>query len=200
VLDPAASGLAGLTVWGEDPKTGHWYNVAAQYLKGGAATELLAAVEAAVAPWAGPGLLRVCDCNPAGFYREAARQGVPWRAYTEKNDRKLTTINLVNETFLASQVWLTDASQSLEDELVKCSWSARDSAKIANSSSYHLTDTMRYAMDSRPVWDNKVHVPLTETQELRKAWKARQLAESQARAKLIQRRSMWTSRLLSSRH
>lgn len=195
VLDPAASGLAGLTVWGEDPQTGRWYNVVAKYLKGAAAFDLFNMAEAEVAPFQGAGLLRRCDCNPAGFYKEAARRGIPWLAYTEKNDRKLETVDKFNTNLLSGKMCLTPASMHFEEELVKATWSERDPNKIQGSSQYHLCDTARYAADVLPEWDPRNQVVFTQTQEIRQTWKTRLAVKAKAiadqRYKITQRRNQW---------
>jgi hypothetical protein len=197
VLDPAASGTAGLTVWAEDPEDGAWYNVLAKYLKGAAAFELLDEVERHLTPFSH--LTRRCDCNPSGFYKEAARRGVPWLAYTDKNDRKLETIERANTAFATRRVWLTDASAALEDELVTAVWSERDPNKIVNSSAKHLADTLRYAIDLLPPWAGPhTAEPRTGTQALRAAWKSRVTAKAKAAerernrvVRIHQRRGAW---------
>jgi hypothetical protein len=200
VCDPAASGTAGLTVWAEDPESGEWYNVLAKYLSGAAAFELLDEVERQIAPFGN--LTRRCDCNPSGFYKEAARRGIPWLAYTDKNDRKLETVEKTNTAFALRRAWLTEASTALEEEMVKARWSERDPNKIVNSSSLHLADTARYAIDLMPVWTGRrTAAPQTDTQQIRAAWKARKQATAKAQAQRIrihQRRGAWRPRSSSS--
>lgn len=205
VLDPAASGKAGLVVVGEDPQTGLWYVVLAKYIQGAAAFELYDTVELEVAPFGN--LTRRCDCNPAGFYKEAARrhqlgQGAAWLPYTEKNDRKLETINGTNTAFAKLRVWLTAAAELLGEELVGAAWSERDPSKIVNASRLHLADALRYAIDLLPPWEGpKAVVVRTQEQEIRAQWKARQAKEAKARQQRMrvqQRRGAWKPRLSSS--
>lgn len=196
ILDPAASGLAGLTVWAEHPLTGAWYCVKAEYLKGTAAYDLVDMVERELVGF--HVTQRWCDCNPAGFYKEAARRRIAWTPYTDKNDRKVETIDKLNAAFLNQDIWLTDAAYRLEEELVKAEWSASSPDKIAAASSYHLCDTARYARDVFPPFNAERLVRRTESQEIRHLWKTRRAAEAQVRAKILQRRSKW-SRPLRSR-
>ena len=86
VVDPSASGLTGLTVWAENPKTNVWYNVIAETIQGEAAFSLVKEIEEKISPF--NIVERICDCNPAGFYREAHRQGVMYAPFSEKVDRK----------------------------------------------------------------------------------------------------------------
>lgn len=195
VLDPAASGTAGLTVWAEDPEDGAWYNVLAKYLKGAAAFELLDEVERNLRPFGN--LTRYCDCNPSGFYKEAIRRGVPWLAYTEKNDRKFETIEKVNAALALQRVWLTERSSSLEDELTTTVWSERDPNRIVNASSKHLADTCRYAVDLFPPPRPAAPAAQTHTQVIRAEWKARKERAAKQRAskmRIHQRRGAWRPR------
>lgn len=190
VLDPAASGYAGLTVWAEDPADGRWWCVKAEYLKGAAAFDLLNMVEAELQPYTVQ--FRWCDCNPAGFYKEAIRQHIPWMAYTDKNDRKLVTINQFNTQLLQGRAVLAPAAYRLAEELVKCTWSDRDPNKIQTASKYHLFDSARYALDSMPAWRPTHNLPKTADQEIRYQWHKRQEHTAKAaKAHIVQRRSKW---------
>lgn len=184
VVDPSASGKTGLVVGAEDPATGQWYVVKAKYLQGKSAYELVEEVERELVGYRL--VLRLCDCNPAGFYKEAARRGLSWIPYTEKADRKLETIDKTNSALLESRLLLTPAAVTLEEELVTCAWSDRNPDKIINASRYHTVDCLRYLVDRRPDFDPQHAVPLTETQELRQSWKRKQ---QQQALTLIQRRT-----------
>ncbi len=211
VLDPAASGKAGLVVLGEDPTNGRWYTVLTKYLQGAAAFELYDTVEDEVAEFGN--LTRRCDCNPSGFYKESARRaregtGVAWLAYTDKNDRKLDTIDKTNTAFAQTQIYLTPVAEPLADELVGARWSERDAFKIVNASRLHLADALRYAVDLLPAWTGPRSVePASPTQQIRAAWKARKDRAVKARAKAEQvaqririhtRRSVWRRQSSSS--
>jgi phage terminase large subunit-like protein len=193
VVDPSASGLTGFVLAAEDPSNGHWYVVKAIYLKGEAAYELVGHVEAETAGY--NVVLRLTDCNPAGFYKEAARRNLRWVPYTEKQDRKLETIGLANTWLAQSRVFVTPAAFRLEEELVLCSWSEKNPDKIAGASKYHLTDCFRYLLDRIPRWDPETRLVMTPTQELRQAWRAKQDRQTKAaQMKLIQRRNQWKPR------
>ncbi len=198
VLDPAASGMAGLVVFAEDPASGQWFNVLAKYIKGAAAFELFDSVEADVRPFGR--LTRWCDCNPAGFYKEAARRGVVWAAYSDKQDRKLETINKANTAFALKRAWLTEQSDLLDAELVSALWSERDPNKIVNASRLHLADAMRYAIDLLPPFAGAAtYVRTTHTQDIRAAWKSRKAKDAKVKAlRVAQRRGAWKRPLSSS--
>jgi phage terminase large subunit-like protein len=189
LADPSASGLTGLSVWAEHPLTGDWYCVHATYIKGTAAFDLLDLVEVELLGY--NIVYRGCDCNPAGFYREAARRGIPWIPYSEKRERKLETIDKLNGGFLGRKLWITPQAYKLEDELVKAQWSERNPDKIVASSSLHLCDTARYFYDIKPAHNPDANIVLTPTQEIRQAWKQKQQKAAERRYQIIQRRSSW---------
>lgn len=195
VADPSASGLTGLVLWAEDPVDGRWYNVKAVYLNGAAAFELLDSVEAELTGY--NVFMRLCDCNPAGFYKEAARRGIPWRPYTEKANRKLETINLVNTLLQTGRLFLTSFSFQLADELVMCAWADTTQDRIVAASKYHLADPTRYFADCMPTFVPGTTVARTETQALRAEWKTKKAAQAKAlaaRVRVITGRSAWKRR------
>lgn len=197
VLDPAASGLVGLSVWAEDPAVGTWYVIKAKYLRGTAAYDLLDAVEAELRGLGN--LTRRCDCNPAGFYKEAARRGVAWLAYTDKNDRKILTLDQLNARLLEGKIKLTPGADALGEELLKAEW-APGGDRIANASSYHLLDTARYAVDLLPPFVPNRFVVRTQDQEIRAQWrekKDREAKKAATRARLLERRPKWQRRYAS---
>lgn len=197
ITDPSASGLTGLTLWAEDPQTGIWYCVKAKYLNGQAAYDLLDNVEREIAGH--NVVMRVCDCNPAGFYKEAARRKIRWIPWTDKKDRKHATLEQFNTAMMQGKFYITEGLHAYEDELTMCSWSETDHSKIVHESKYHLADTGRIFVDWLPRIKPLEQVQeLTYTQQLRQAWKQKQAAKEKAqqekRAYIAQRRSRWTSR------
>lgn len=158
VVDPAASGKAGLTVWAYDIKNDLWYGVLAEYIKGAAAFELVENVERKIGGF--NIVLRLTDCNPSGFWKEAnsERRKLGYTPINDKAHRKLETIDKVNTAFKNMRLMLTSAMGALEDELVKAVWSERTQGKIVGESRLHLCDTLRYFWDKRPI--------ISETKEL----------------------------------
>ena len=148
VVDPAASGLAGISIWAEDPNSLAWYNVYAKKEQGDAAYDLVKTIESIAANF--NVVERWCDCNPAGFYREAHRQGVKYFSISDKMDRKAITIDKLNEYIATGRIYLTPASEELEEEFLNCKWKENTSDKIVHSSKWHLIDTARYFVDKMP--------------------------------------------------
>ena len=150
-IDPSASGLTGLTVWAEDPKTGRWYNMLAVTLQGKAAFELVDEVESLIAPY--NIVNRVCDNNPAGYWQELARRKIKFQAIANKANNKLNLIDGANCAILKGTVVLTEHSSQLEEELIACVWKEAGEGKIVNSSSYHMFDTLQYVVACLPKWE-----------------------------------------------
>lgn len=178
VVDPSASGLTGLTVWAENPKTAVWYNVMAETLQGEAAFSLVKEIEEKI-----EGFYivdRICDCNPAGFYREAHRQGVMYAAFSEKMERKNLLIDKLNEVILQGRIKLTSASEALEEEFFNCKWSEHNPDKIVHSSKWHLIDTARYFADRIPKPETKARTFSSQLHALKQEWNEGQ--EKQAAA------------------
>jgi phage terminase large subunit-like protein len=176
-VDPSASGKTGLTIWGEDPTSGVWYNIKAKYMQGDAAFLLVQAVEEELAGF--NITLRVCDSNPAGFWKEASRQGITYRTvgdqkYYGKND----FIDKANEALAKGQVKLTEASELLEDELITCTWSDNGDGRIVNASKYHVFDSMQYAISNLPKFDPSVAVVRTPDEWIRYNWKQQQATKA----------------------
>jgi len=195
--DPSASGLTGLIVLAEDPKTERWYVTKAEYLNGDAAYLLVTEVEKHVA-----GLnvvLKMCDCNPAGFYKEAHRRRLKWLPYTDKSNRKAETIDEANKLLTTAQVYVTPEAGRLADEFVECSWDERNPDRIIHASKYHLADPFRYFADSLHRLPKRVEVKaFTPTQEIRQQWHQRRAKRDKAAAQVVERRQRWwNSRRLS---
>lgn len=195
--DPSASGLTGLLVLAEDPETDDWYVTTAEYLNGDAAFLLVTEVERHLA-----GLnivLKMCDCNPAGFYREAHRRGLNWLPYTDKANRKADTIDLANKLLTIPKVYVTTKASRLADEFVECSWDERNPDRIVHASKYHLADPFRYFADSLHRLPKRVETQvMTPTQEIRQQWHKRRAKRDKQAAQVIERRQRWwSSRRLS---
>lgn len=152
-IDPSASGLTGLTLWAEHPKSGVWYNILAKYMDGKAAFELVDDIEKEIA---GCNIIeRVCDPNPAGYYQELARRGIKYRPVSDKANNKQHLIEKANVAFLQGKIRLTEASLALEEELIACTWDEKVDGRIVNGSRYHLFDSLQYAVYALPPHDPK---------------------------------------------
>ena len=183
-VDPAASGLVGLTAWGECPTTGTWYCILSKYLKGEAAFELVQKVEAECSQL--NVVRRVADPNPAGFYQEAARIGINY-ILVDKSRRKLLLIDGANKLLLTGKAMLTKWSSELEDELVSAAWNDKVEGRIINHSQYHCFDSMQYALDNLPTFVVNSNVNRTFDQEIKHQWDKARAAKSESTKKAKER-------------
>lgn len=170
-VDPAASGDAGLTVWAEDPSTLVWYCVMSELVAGDASFEQVEIIEDKIA---GLNVVRrVCDCNPAGFYKEAnsKRRRLKYMPVKEKKDNKDLWIDDFNTALVQGRIKLTSGAALLQDELLACKRS-EETGKIVGESKYHTADSARYFWQLVPKAETPpeiVNVPVTG-EEIRKAW------------------------------
>jgi len=146
IVDPAAVGLVGVTIWAEGP--GIWQCAYSAELAGDAAFNLVKDLETIYKDY--NVVERRCDCNPAGFYKEALRQGINYIPIADKMDRKWETIEKANAAFAQDTILLSPESQSLADQCLQAKVSETNTNKIIASSSWHLIDCLRYFVDNMP--------------------------------------------------
>lgn len=147
VVDPAVSGLAGVSVFAREPSKDVWYNVLAKKLKGSAFSRLVPEIEDMVSKF--NIIRRICDCNPSGFYAEANKMGLNYIPVSDKSDKE-NSIDDTNSALADNTVYMTGNSNELVDELVACERSEINPEKIINASSFHTADTLRYFVRMKP--------------------------------------------------
>lgn len=168
VVDPAASSLAGLSVWARHPEADVWWCVKAKYLQGEAFSDLVKTVEKEIA---GMNIMaRKCDCNPSAFYIEAAKQNIKYSPINDKHYNKENMIDACNEALLNQRVWMTEGAQPLIDELTVCSRHEDDPSRIIKASKYHCADTFRYFIHSKPKFEGPQQV-IAPDARVRYEWK-----------------------------
>lgn len=168
IVDPAASGTAGLTVWAREPKRDIWYCIMAKYIKGTAFSQMVPDIEKIIEPF--NVIKRLCDCNPSGFYHEAAVQKIKYQPITDKSYNKENMIDACNNALMSNQVYLSPGSELLVDELTLCSRSEDNPDRIIKASKYHTADTFRYFIHLKP----KMVIPEPEPrleERVRHDWK-----------------------------
>ena len=168
VVDPAASGKAGLTVWAREPNADTWYCVMAKYLVGSAFSVMVPDVEKLVEPF--NVVKRISDCNPSGFYKEARVQGITYIPITEKAYEKENMVDACNDAMCRQTAYLAPGSELLADELVTCERSEVSPDKILQASKYHTADTFRYFIRLKPRYETLQIEPRVE-ERLRIEWK-----------------------------
>jgi hypothetical protein len=196
-IDPAAKGLAGLTLFAEDPRTGVWYVVKSEYIKGAAATTLLDKIRPITDGY--NIVRRICDPHEVWFMDEAAKQGRAYWGVESKNNRKLELINNLKEAILAERLKVAPWCTDLIDEFNSCQWSETQADRIVGASRFHLLDSVQYGLDRLPKKET-VETHLGFDQQLRAANQRRKKAEARratvaaSRSKLGRPGKIWARR------
>lgn len=175
-VDPAASGLMGLSVWAApDPNSFTWYCVKAKYLKGAAPTDLIFKVEEETQGY--QVLWRICDTHEQWFVKEASKHKIHYRTVPHKRDRKKELIAQLNQALASGRVVLTPEADALAAELTSAQWSETNEDRIINASSYHVADTAQYFVDQIPRVVERRPEELTFDAQLSRANKLRKQNE-----------------------
>lgn len=170
VVDPAASGQAGLTVYAREPDRDIWYCIMARYLRGDAFSRMVPEIESIIKKF--NIVKRICDCNPSGFYKEAHIHGIKYFPITEKSYNKENSIDEANNALSEGRVFMSTGADLLIDELVTCARSEDNPDRIIKASKYHTADTFRYFVQLKPAFNTVKSEPRVE-ERTRRAWKER---------------------------
>lgn len=187
VVDPAASGQAGLAVFAEDPIVKLWYCTKAKYIKGDAAYVLVQQVEDEVKSL--NVVRRVCDSNPSGYYKEALRQQITYIPVMDKQYKKDEFIEAVNTALAQDNIAFAPGSDTLAEELVAAAWSETGELRIIGGSRFHTADCLQYFLKNKPAPEAHPRGLMTPMQALRASHKeqAAETAKKQTRARIRRR-------------
>ncbi len=163
-VDPAISSALGLTLWAENPATGVWYCVLAEYIKGLLVpTEIVKEVQKYTA---NKNIIRRTSDYAPWYTNTAYSMGITYHTIDKKNDgRKPELIKQVQE-LLGTKIKISPTCDKLISEIQEQRWSDTAEGKIVNSSSYHLIDATQYFCDYIPKpeapvstmsWENKLY-------------------------------------------
>lgn len=189
-VDPAIKSALGYTLWAEDPQSGIWYCVKADYIKGVyVPTEL---VQAVAKLSSGYNIVRrISDPHESWYIHTASSMGIIYTGVYKKNDRKAELIKNFQEA-LGSQLRIAPTAEALIEEITSARWSDTRDGKIASGSDYHLLDSAQYFQDVKPKKEGPVQTStnweswLYTENEKRKANLEKARVELQRRA--VQRR------------
>lgn len=172
--DPAITTAHGFTVWAEDPVTGHWYCVKAEYLSGLKDTADYAAI--VKQKTLGYNIVRRIYDSAAPWYEGAASKlGMKYMPVEHKAHRKLEMMKNL-QTSLGSNLFIAPWCNDLVAELTTMQWSGSSENKIAKSSKYHLHDSAVYFNEMKPRYEGYT-APLDYWREFRNANNDRKTAE-----------------------
>lgn len=150
-VDPAMSGKTGLTVWAEDPYSGKWYCVIAEYLENILTpVEMVEKIEARILPF--NIIRRVSDPHEVWFINTAAQMKKHYVGVYKKNERKKELIKNFQSSLSNDSIKIAPECKLLIEEVISCQWSETVADKIVNATKYHLLDSAQYFIDNKPKW------------------------------------------------
>lgn len=203
ICDPAASGKVGVSLAVLDPLQKAmqgpdgkpkledvWWVVRSRKLDGVAASLLVKEIEKTFVEGTNMSVDgRICDCAPSGFYKEAHLQGLPYRPYRKKNDKKKESIESTNRALYNGLLMLADTpeTEELHKELLSAKWKENES-EIKNSHKFHCADTLRYLWEMRPRRVAVAAAPSTWSQAIKQEWKRQEAARAEAEEKARKKR------------
>lgn len=176
-VDPALKSKFGFILLAEDPETGFWYVVKADYVAGiYVPREMVLEIQKKTRGY--NVTRRVSDTEP-WFVNTATDMKVKPVYFTvsQKTQRKgelMKNLQAALGTKLKVCSWCTD----LIDEFNSCRWSDTAADKIVNSQTYHLIDALQYGLDVLPA-AAVTRLPVSRDDALRQAHEKR-LAERAA--------------------
>lgn len=198
-VDPAISSALGITIWAENPTTGTWYCILAEYLKGILIpTEIVKAVQAYTRNL--NIVRRVSDYAP-WYTNTASSMGIHYLTVEAKNHGRKSELIKGLQQLLGNRIRISPTCEKLIQEIQECRWSNRAESKIVNSSTYHLLDSAQYFVDIIPKEEKRVEFNsfddyVYKENEKRKKAKAKEeiVQKMQIQRRAVRRRgtSRWT--------
>jgi hypothetical protein len=175
-VDPALRSALGLTVWGEEPLTGHWYLVHSEEIRGiQDPIDLEATVDRKTLQY--NITRRVSDPHEVWYMEVARRAGRSHMGVYKKNERKGELIKQL-QSALGVRLFIAPHNTEFIDQLVGCRWADADRERIINASSKHLLDSAQYFCDNIPKYEKVLESRHWESQlramnDIRKQQEAR---------------------------
>ena len=148
VVDPAASGKAGVMFFAHKPGGTEWFIVRGDYVSGAAASDLLDEIDEMTAGY--NIIRRVSDPHEAWFIKEGHKRKQYYLGVPKKNERKKELIKNLQEALNDGKIKLTGWVPLLVAELESCMWKEGADDKIIGSSRFHLLDCAQYGVDMLP--------------------------------------------------
>lgn len=182
-VDPAIKSALGYTLWAENPATGIWYCIKAEYIKGVyVPTELVATV---LKLSTGYNIVRrISDPHESWYIHTAASMGISYVGVYDKNSRKAELIKNFQEG-LGGNLRVAPTAERLIEEITSARWSDTREGKIASGSDYHLLDSSQYFYDVRPKRETAPQVGMTWQGALYQSHLERKKKEGEKAMKLM---------------
>ena len=189
-IDPAMTSKSGYTLWAENPSTGVWYCIKAEYL--GPVYAPREVVDLVRKAGTGNITRRVSDNEP-WFIGMAQEYGMTYMQVYDKMRRKNELIKNLQTALSDGKIKIAPWCESLIDEFSSCRWSETQDNKIVNSQSYHLLDSSQYFNDVKPE-PNPDHQPMGHYEKIHYNWiKGKQEAAKKQEKLKLSRGRRWRS-------
>lgn len=196
-VDPALKSKMGYTLWAEDPQTGVWYCIRADYIQNILVPEDVWEYVKNIS--GGYNIVRrISDYEP-WYVNTAAKHGVAYVTPHNKNNIKGELIKGLQQA-LEQEIRIAPWCHDLIEEFVSCQWSETAENKIVNSSSYHLLDASQYFVRCRPPFRKELqvkpwYVELREGNRKRRAAEIKERsAKKAAGSARVVKKGIWKSR------
>lgn len=152
-VDPALKSKFGYTLWAEDPQTGVWYLIRADYIEGIYDPEEM--IQEVKKRSKGYNIVRrVSDASAPWFNGVASKSGLTYMTpYAKNNNRKEDLIKNLQSALSGGKIKIAPHCDLFLEEIQSCQW-RENSDKIINSSSYHVLDCAQYFVDCKPIYDS----------------------------------------------
>lgn len=185
--DPALQSKHGQVVFAEDPRSGDWYVVRADYVSGIFVPEdLVRAVTDRVKTL--NITRRVCDAASTWYVGQASKMGFTYVAPYDKNNRRSEMMKNF-QAGLGNRVFIAPWCGDLINELASMQWSETQVDKVVNSRSYHLHDALIYAYDCLPKFE--VIAPAPELHVRLRIQQEKDLKKEALKSRRVQFRRRW---------
>jgi hypothetical protein len=147
-VDPASSSKTGITNWAEDPATGIWYCVRADYLQIKDPKKLVNTIVDYgrcfnTVKW-------VSDVNPMFIQLAYSECKITFVTPWNKTQRKDELIKQLQIALSESRIFLTPGCELAIEEFDTCRHKEDESGSIVNSQRFHILDSCQYFVDCKP--------------------------------------------------
>lgn len=161
-IDPAVSGVTGLLIAAEDPRSGVWYTIKSIYIEDLFSPDrIVQKVKDITSPY--NIVRRVTDTAP-WYYGMASQMGMSYMFPPKKNERKEELIKGLQLALTTGRLKIAPWCSEFISELQTAQWAENEGKpRIVNRKNLHLQDAAQYGIDclppselkfdDRPWWD-----------------------------------------------
>jgi hypothetical protein len=147
-VDPASSSKTGISNWAEDPSTGIWYCIRADYLTIKDPKKLIEAIANYSRQF--NTVKYISDVNPMFVSLAHSEQKISFVTPWNKTQRKDQLIKQLQIALSEGKILLTPGCELAIEEFDTCRHKEDESGNIVNAQRFHILDTFQYFVDGKP--------------------------------------------------